>query len=276
MTRIIDISGAGARLEHGERGDNDVLRGIGWRWSPRLGMLVLPRSLRPETVDWKVTQTIERLVAAGHDPNSIAVVGRGRRESEDERKARLDQRDRDLIGVHEARAERAGTEADARLATARQLGDMIPMGQPILVDHYSAKRHRSHLAKIDTNMRKGVEAHKESVAEERLAESAAHRVARREAKAAGDQFGPDDFQVGDLINTQWSDSTASVGGPRLVLAVNKKSLTITSVMMGLPYTDSLPYRRVKGVHTKATPETLAAVKDAKAQVKAHRAQYKER
>lgn len=270
-TITIDVSGAGAVMHGTDRDDNDLLRPIGWRWSFRMKCLYLARSLRPETVNWKVEQTIKALA-----PRDVDVVGEGDRENDEERVERLHERDKELVGVHEARAERAAAEAGARFDKARELGDMIPMGQPILVDHYSAPRHRSHLRKIDTNMRKGVEAHREAQAEESKARSAEHRVAAREKRAAGDQFGPDDFEVGDLINTTWSDSTASVGGPRLVLAVNKKSLTITSVMFGLPHTDALPYRRVTGVAAKASPESLAAVKEAKAQIKAHRAQYKER
>src|SRR3990167_1814385 len=48
-------------------------------------------------------------------------------------------------------------QAEARHATARSIGDMIPFGQPILVGHHSERGHRAAIAKIDTNMRKGFE-----------------------------------------------------------------------------------------------------------------------
>ena len=41
-------------------------------------------------------------------------------------------------------------------AAHRELQGLTP-GQPILVGHYSEKRHRAHLARVDSNMRKGVE-----------------------------------------------------------------------------------------------------------------------
>ena len=56
--------------------------------------------------------------------------------------------------------------ADAREASATQkinaavdMTKVIPMGQPILVDHYSAKSHRSLLARSDNKMRSGIEDH---------------------------------------------------------------------------------------------------------------------
>lgn len=49
-------------------------------------------------------------------------------------------------------------EASQRFGTAREIGSHIPMGQPILVGHHSEKRHRADAARIDNNMRKGVEA----------------------------------------------------------------------------------------------------------------------
>jgi hypothetical protein len=45
---------------------------------------------------------------------------------------------------------------------AHKLGDMIPMGQPILVGHHSERGHRNHLKKIDNAMRKSVEADKKA------------------------------------------------------------------------------------------------------------------
>lgn len=65
----------------------------------------------------------------------------------------------------EARAERrrkwaesAETESARRLEAARVVADGIPLGQPILVGHHSERRHRRDLERIDSNMRRGVEA----------------------------------------------------------------------------------------------------------------------
>ena len=49
-------------------------------------------------------------------------------------------------------------ESTSRYKSAKSIGDMIPMGQPILVGHHSEGRHRRDIAKIDNNMRKSIEA----------------------------------------------------------------------------------------------------------------------
>lgn len=58
----------------------------------------------------------------------------------------------------ERAAETANAEASRRFDAAREAVAGIPLGQPILVDHHSAPRHRAALRRQDTNMRKGVEA----------------------------------------------------------------------------------------------------------------------
>lgn len=49
-------------------------------------------------------------------------------------------------------------ESEQRFKAAKQIGDFIPFGQPILVGHHSEGRHRRDLERIDNNMRKSVEA----------------------------------------------------------------------------------------------------------------------
>ena len=66
------------------------------------------------------------------------------------RTARLE-RLRDLISKREGESERA-------YSASRQVSDSIPFGQPILVGHHSEGRHRRDLARIDSLMRKSVEA----------------------------------------------------------------------------------------------------------------------
>lgn len=62
----------------------------------------------------------------------------------------------------EAGSRKAASEAAGAFGAARRIGDMIPMGQPILVGHHSEKRHRKDIAKIDRSMRKGIEADERS------------------------------------------------------------------------------------------------------------------
>jgi len=49
-------------------------------------------------------------------------------------------------------------ESETRFKKAREMGSIIPFGQPILVGHHSEKKHRSHISKIDSNYSKGFEA----------------------------------------------------------------------------------------------------------------------
>ncbi len=64
----------------------------------------------------------------------------------------------DRVERMENRAEKAEKESTAAYQRAKQIGDFIPFGQPILVGHHSEKRHRRDLEKIDNSMRKSVEA----------------------------------------------------------------------------------------------------------------------
>lgn len=62
------------------------------------------------------------------------------------------------IARAEELAAKAEKESDQRYKAAKQIIDFIPFGQPILVGHHSEGRHRRDLNRIDTNMRKSVEA----------------------------------------------------------------------------------------------------------------------
>lgn len=64
----------------------------------------------------------------------------------------------------EARADRreqwaasASAKAAQKFRAADAAVEGIPFGQPILVDHYSARRHRNAIERCDTNMRAGIE-----------------------------------------------------------------------------------------------------------------------
>ena len=63
---------------------------------------------------------------------------------------------------YEELAAKNDKEASRRFDTAHKIGDAIPFGQPILVGHHSEKHHRADVARIDNNMRAGVEASKKS------------------------------------------------------------------------------------------------------------------
>ncbi len=60
-------------------------------------------------------------------------------------------------------------EAKGMQGRAREIANVIPMGQPILVGHHSQKRHERDLAKIDRSMRKSLELTAEAETWERRA-----------------------------------------------------------------------------------------------------------
>lgn len=79
----------------------------------------------------------------------------------------------------EGYSERRSQDSDNAYKTAKDIADHIPSGQPILVDHYSAKRSISDRNKIDTNMRKSINMQKVS---EYWANRAANSIAHAEYK----------------------------------------------------------------------------------------------
>jgi hypothetical protein len=176
---------AGIRVEHSgdgtvvygtERGDEaarSALKAQGFKWSRSLNGWYLPRTWSASTRELRVRGLEARL-------GDRVTVERGdlaKSGTAAERAAERTARAEELAQRHTQRAERAATEADVRFGRAHQIGDMIPMGQPILVGHHSEGRHRRDLARIDTNMRAGMEAQQRSVGETQAAASSAARAA---------------------------------------------------------------------------------------------------
>jgi hypothetical protein len=96
-------------------------------------------------------------------------------EREEAKRARASER----VGVYEERAEKAHERSDAAYKRTRAIGDSIPLGQPILVDHYSAPRHRAAIKRMDSGMRKAIE-------EDQKAKHYEHKAAIAEHTASGD------------------------------------------------------------------------------------------
>lgn len=152
----------GTMLDGTSRGDgvNLVLRAapMQWKWSRNLGQFYVQRSRDRVVPDkYGIEQTAEALRAAGH---TVTVeVGADTRPVE-EREQDREERNERRIDMLENRAERKTGEADAAFNAEHAILDHIPAGQPILVDHYSAPRHRRALERADGHMRRGIEAHK--------------------------------------------------------------------------------------------------------------------
>lgn len=165
--------------------------GVNWRryglvWSRRQGCWVWARTIRPETVAQRARQ-----IAADH---GAEVIGTAEAVDIDP-----DERDAAILARHERRAENAETEADARYAAVRSTMNVIPMGQPILVGHHSEGRHRRDLARMDTNMRRSIEADQRAKDEQRLADGAARRIAHRATLAAAVPVPVEMIQPGDEV-----------------------------------------------------------------------------
>lgn len=168
--------------------------GINWRqygllWSGRQGCWVWARTTTPDRIRqavWQLERNFPGITITG-DAEPVEID--------------LDERDRRLIETHEHRADRAGTEAAARFAAVDKTLDMIPLGQPILVGHHSEGRHRRDLARMDTNMGKGVEATKTAEHEARLADEARHRLDSRARHAVEEPVPAELLQVG--MDVEW-------------------------------------------------------------------------
>lgn len=114
------------------------------------------------------------------DPTS-ALAERLRSEGAPSAERRADYRaDRSAKRAERLRGYAAKQEAEAarRLGTAKGIGDKIPFGQPVLVGHHSQRRHERDLARIETNMRKGFEAHDASQQLSRRADVAERNAAQ--------------------------------------------------------------------------------------------------
>lgn len=59
-------------------------------------------------------------------------------------------------------AERAQEQGDSRLNTGNKMFSIIPMGQPILIGHYSERRDRNYRERARNNISKGYELHRQA------------------------------------------------------------------------------------------------------------------
>lgn len=118
-------------------------------------------------------------------PALEAIVGEGRKSFAERQKADRE-RAADRSERLGERSEKHGQAAEAAYQQARRIGDMIPMGQPILVGHHSEGRHRRDIDRIDRNMQK---AHDSRVYSEELQRRAEHN-----AQKAGGNLKPSYIQ----------------------------------------------------------------------------------
>lgn len=183
MITITHTAAEGTLIDGTARGDgtNEILKRLGFRWSSTLGTWYLrgsrDRAPRTETI----AGAAEQLRTAGYEvrvdvdstPRSTAEVEADRRDRAAARIARLS-----------SRAEQA-REAEAHAeAKAHEIGQRVPLGQPILVDHYSAGRMRRHYEAVTRAAEQAVEAERRAAELERRTDAArGHDAFRDQPKA---------------------------------------------------------------------------------------------
>ncbi|MEU4220373.1 DUF3560 domain-containing protein [Actinoplanes sp. NPDC026623] len=142
----------GTRLTGSQKKDGvyEIVRRNGFTWRCRQGIHIRPsRDLDAKTLI--INRAARALRDAGHEvtieidntPRPTEIVEAERQERAEDRAKRF--------------AERAGNADAAGLEAARSITDGIPFGQPILVDHYSAGRHRRDLSRADNHRGKALE-----------------------------------------------------------------------------------------------------------------------
>jgi hypothetical protein len=149
----------GTLISGSRKGDGvfELLKGLhdNWRWFRSLGQIGLGMSRDKAADHYKINRAAGALRAAGHEV-TVEIDDSGRRafaEVESDRYARAE----DRAEYHAERAQAAEARAAGHWNAERQILDMIPMGQPILVGHHSEGRHRRDLARADSHMRHGLE-----------------------------------------------------------------------------------------------------------------------
>ncbi|MEU7905275.1 DUF3560 domain-containing protein [Actinoplanes sp. NPDC049118] len=167
----------GTKLTGSQKKDGvyEIVRRNGFTWRRGQGIHIRPsRDLDAKT--WIINRAASALRDAGHEvtieidntPRPTAVVEAERQERAEDRAER-----------YAVRAGKADAAGDARLDAARSITDGIPFGQPILVDHYSAGRHRRDLSRADNHRGKAVELWKKG---EHLADRARGAVAHQKQR----------------------------------------------------------------------------------------------
>ncbi|MEU4607295.1 DUF3560 domain-containing protein [Kribbella sp. NPDC023972] len=161
------------------RGDGagEILKANYWRWSADLKAWYLPRSRDQLAKSAVIKETEGALRAAGFDVTVTIDNSAGR--SVKEREADRDSRARERAELLQARSKRRRAAAEAAWEASRRIADGIPLGQPILLGHYSERRHRRDLERIQNLASKSVGESRAADDARRRAESLAGTTERR-------------------------------------------------------------------------------------------------
>lgn len=175
---ISHSAGEGTLLTGDPRPHQQLVKDAGFRWSGRQRFWYVPNSR--DRLPWtdRINGLADRLRAAGLTVAvEIDLAHRSTAEAEADRAERIEDRQEAL----EAKSEKLAGERDRRWEASRQISEVIPFGQPILIGHHSERRHRRDLERMRTNDAKGMEAHKASEEAARKARASESNQRHRES-----------------------------------------------------------------------------------------------
>ena len=159
----------------------EILKGLrgNWRYFPSIRKIGLGQSRDKTAKTWDIGQAAEALRKAGHEV-TVSIDESQRRtvaEIEADRAERAEAR----AERYEERAENRSEQANADYAKARQMGEAIPFGQPMMPDHHSYGRDRNYRAKMSRTYDRAFEGMDEAKELARRAEAAQANQSHRES-----------------------------------------------------------------------------------------------
>ncbi|MEW1761642.1 DUF3560 domain-containing protein [Streptomyces cyaneofuscatus] len=143
MITIRHTRAEGTLIEGSSKGDGvfEIVRPYGFRYFPSIGAIGIVRSRDRAAQKGKISEAAAALRQAGHEVETVINEDDRRPfdEAEAERVARAESR-----SAHYAEgADRAQASSDHLHTQARQRRNAIPMGQPLMPDHYSYRADRN-------------------------------------------------------------------------------------------------------------------------------------
>lgn len=173
--------GAEGTLVHGTSRDDsttiDVLKGNGFRWSRRLEAWYLPRNLRPESREARVSAVVRAL----GDRVRVERPDGGARQTAAQREAARQERAAERADRMTSRAEHKQAEADTAYEASRRATAGIPLGQPILLGHHSQRNHERALERSRSQMDKSLAAQQQAERARAAAERATRTASGKES-----------------------------------------------------------------------------------------------
>lgn len=202
----------GTLVDGDPRPHHGILKAAGFRWSRSIGGWYIPNSRDRAPRTDRIERVATELRVVGFDVE--VTIDTERRSAEERHDAAVD-RLADRQDALDAKAGRKGAEADALYAKARQMADAIPLGQPILVDHYSARTDRNYRDRMNRTYARSFETADEARETTRRAEAS-------RALQAHKASGPATIRRIERLNTERRDIERKLAGelcPRASVAV---------------------------------------------------------